>query len=45
MNDLPEDLAHPRDDHSLIANIVVGAVLIALLLGLIAFYFLTQGWQ
>jgi len=43
MNDLPDDLAHPRSDHSLIANLVVGAILIALLVGLVVFYFATSG--
>lgn len=47
MNDLPEDLAHPRRDFgdraSLVANIVTGAILVALLVGLVAFYFMTSG--
>lgn len=44
MNDLPPDLAHPRGERaSFIANIVVGAILIALLVGLVVFYFATSG--
>lgn len=44
MNDLPEDLAHPRGERaSFIANLVVGGVLITLTASVIAFYFLTGG--
>lgn len=45
MNDLPEDLAHPRRDFgdraSLVANIVTGVILIVLLAGLVAFYYVS----
>jgi hypothetical protein len=38
MNDLPEDLAHPRGMHaSFIANLVVGFALLVILAGTIAF--------
>lgn len=47
MNDLPEDLAHPRRDFgdraSLIANVVTGTILISLLIGLVVAYFSTNG--
>jgi hypothetical protein len=45
MNDLPDDLAHPRRDHHLIANIVVGIILLAILAGLVVFYLTTGGLQ
>ena len=43
MNDLPADLGHPRDPEraSLIANLVVGGILIALTCGLIAYAIVT----
>jgi hypothetical protein len=44
VNDLPDDLAHPRGERaSFIANLVVGGILIALTAGVIAFYFLAGG--
>jgi len=44
MNDLPEDLAHPRGERaSFIANMVTGGILIALMIGLAVFYAVTTG--
>jgi len=43
MNDLPDDLAHPRGEHaSFIANIVVGSILIVIMVGLVVFYLATH---
>lgn len=44
MNDLPEDLAHPRGERaSIIANIVVGLALIIILSGVVAFGLMATG--
>jgi len=44
MNDLPDDLAHPRGEHaSFIANIVVAVVLLVITAGTVAFGLMLTG--
>jgi len=41
MNELPKDLAHPRGEYThLIANVVVGVLLLVIAAGTVAFGFL-----
>jgi len=42
MNDLPEDLAHPRSDHAALASIIVGSSLFAILVALVTFWAVTR---
>lgn len=37
MHDLPDDLAKPRGDHHVLANILVGVALLIILGGVVAF--------
>jgi hypothetical protein len=43
MHELPDDLATPRGDHHILANIIVGVALLVILGGVVAFALLIGG--